>query len=160
MNDVYLSNEAATQAFGECIAVAIAAPMIISLQGDLGTGKTCLVRAILRKLGITGSIKSPSFTLIESYDTKGFTVYHCDLYRMSDPMELEYLGLRDYAATDAIIFVEWPEHGEGYLPPPDIAIKLTEKNNGRILTLCGESQQGRRVIKGINDDWSSTLAAD
>jgi tRNA threonylcarbamoyladenosine biosynthesis protein TsaE len=106
---------------------------VIFLQGDLGAGKTTLVRGVLRALGVTGPIRSPSYTLIEPYDVHGRMVLHLDLYRMHVPDELETLGLRDYPTAQTCWLVEWPERGAGYLPHATLCLELRADAGGRRL---------------------------
>ena len=122
--DKVLAGEAATMALGAALAGAGLSRGAVYLAGDLGTGKTTLVRGFLRAAGVTGTIRSPTFTLVEEYQVGGTTVGHYDLYRLSDPEELEFLGLRDHLAADALLFFEWPERGAGVLPRPDLDIRF------------------------------------
>ena len=122
--DEVLAGEAATMALGAALAAAGLSRGAVYLAGELGTGKTTLVRGFLRAAGVTGTIRSPTFTLVEEYRVGASTVGHYDLYRLSDPEELEFLGLRDHLAVDALLFFEWPERGAGVLPHPDLDIRF------------------------------------
>ena len=122
--DEILAGEAATMAFGAALAGAGLSRGAVYLAGELGTGKTTFVRGFLRAAGVTGTIRSPTFTLVEEYRVGASTVGHYDLYRLSDPEELEFLGLRDHLAADALLFFEWPERGAGVLPRPDLDIRF------------------------------------
>jgi tRNA threonylcarbamoyladenosine biosynthesis protein TsaE len=97
---------------------------LVFLHGDLGTGKTTLVRGLLRHLGFTGTVKSPTYTLVEPYDINGRELYHFDLYRLADPEELEYMGVRDYLSSNALCLIEWPEKAQGFLPQENLNIYL------------------------------------
>lgn len=132
---IILLNEPATIAIGKQLARVIRAPFVIFLQGELGAGKTTLVRSFLKELGYSGNVKSPTYTLVESYLFPQFLIYHFDLYRLSDPEELEFIGIREYFGKDAIVFIEWPERGTGLLAPPDLKLQLDILPEGRLLTL-------------------------
>ena len=119
---------------------------MIGLEGELGTGKTTLVRGWLRALGVTGPIRSPTYTLVEPYDICQDRVYHFDLYRLSDPEELEYLGARDYFTADSLCLIEWPERGEGWLPPADLTIKIEFAEQGRRVNLFPRSTAAERFL--------------
>jgi tRNA threonylcarbamoyladenosine biosynthesis protein TsaE len=106
---------------------------IIHLYGDLGTGKTTLVRGFLRGLGYQGIVKSPTYTIVEPYTIDKNTIYHFDLYRLSDSEELEYLGIRDY--LDSICLIEWPEKGKDFIPKPNLKIYLSHHKTARILEI-------------------------
>lgn len=128
---VYLADAAATEALGARIARMRPLRGMLYLDGPLGAGKTTLVRGLVRALGVTGPVRSPTFTLVEPYACEGARVYHFDLYRLSDPEELEYLGARDYFAQDALCLVEWPERGRGYLPAADLRLRMGYEGSGR-----------------------------
>lgn len=134
-----LADEAATIALGAALARAVPTDQLVSvaLYGDLGAGKSTFARALLRAFGVTGAIKSPTYTLIESYDLGDRLAHHLDLYRIADPAELEYLGLADLWQSPALILVEWPERGAGALPPFDLEIRLSHQDPGRIVELRG-----------------------
>lgn len=114
---------------------------LIFLNGELGAGKTTLVRGVLRAAGYTGAVKSPTFTIVEEYTLATRKILHFDLYRLADPEELEWIGIRDYLAQNSTIFIEWSALGKGFLPEPDLILNLTVKNQGRIAQLLSQSQR-------------------
>lgn len=120
--------------------------LLIALSGDLGAGKTTLSRGILKGLGHSGSVKSPTYTLVEPYDLVLGKVCHFDFYRLIDPEELEYMGFRDYLAEAALCLIEWPERGQGFLPEADIRIGIIQVGEGRTLSLSGGSALGKKII--------------
>jgi tRNA threonylcarbamoyladenosine biosynthesis protein TsaE len=146
----YLPDEESMARFGVELAQATRSGGVIFLLGDLGMGKTTLSRGVLRGCGHKGSVKSPTYTLVEPYDTPAGIVYHFDLYRLADPEELEYLGIRDYFTDDALCLVEWPEKGEGMLPQPDLQIRLSLSGTGRELELTAITQKGQRMVDILN----------
>ena len=119
------------------------------LHGELGAGKTSLAQAVLRTLGVTGRIPSPSYTLVEPYDTPHGRVLHIDLYRLNAVDELEALGLRDQWLDCALLLIEWPEKAGPALPPCDIDIELAVAGQGRRVTLCGISDRGCEWLGGV-----------
>lgn len=123
-----LTGEAEQVAFGELLATLLEPGMLLFLEGELGAGKTTLARGIARGLGHSGAVKSPTYTLVEPYRELRIPLYHFDLYRLGDPEELEYLGIRDYFDGRALAVVEWPERGAGFLPPPDLRVELSVLN--------------------------------
>ncbi len=135
---VELVDESQTVRMGQKLAACIKAPMTIYFKGELGAGKTTLVRGILRGFGYQGATKSPTYTLVEPYELVGVTIYHFDLYRLADPEELEFIGIREYQQPDSIMLIEWPDKGQGMIPRPDLMIELDYKNDGRTVTLSSE----------------------
>jgi len=135
-------------ALGACMAKAFARkPLLLFLDGDLGAGKTTLVRGYLRGLGYQGSVRSPTYTLVEPYPLEGLTVYHLDLYRLSDPEELEFLGGREIFSGAHQVLVEWPDRGQGWLPEPDLHLLLTYQDSGRHLQVtCKQGDCSRLSI--------------
>ncbi len=126
-----IENEAAMLATGAAVAQRFPSGGLITLHGDLGAGKTTLVRGLLRALGHTGNVKSPTYTLVEPYHLEGRDVFHFDLYRLADAEELEYMGIRDYLRPDALCLVEWPEKAGGLLPEPDLRIQIRHCGDAR-----------------------------
>ncbi|TVS11035.1 MAG: tRNA (adenosine(37)-N6)-threonylcarbamoyltransferase complex ATPase subunit type 1 TsaE [Wenzhouxiangella sp.] len=112
--------------FGLPLAARLADGGVVYLSGDLGVGKTTLVRGLLRAMGHAGRVKSPSYGLIESYDVGGLTVHHLDLYRLGHPEEIEYLGIADLLDERSLLLVEWAEKGRGYLPPATLRIHIED----------------------------------
>ena len=140
-----------TEALGAAVAQTLATQpgAVIYLEGPLGAGKTTLVRGLLRALGVTGTIRSPTYTLLEPYEIKNRTVLHMDLYRLGDAREIEQLGLRDYPPEQCWWLVEWPEKGAGELPPAGLIIQLSHAPEGRRVTLSGEfAQRMPRAARG------------
>lgn len=131
----YLDTAEETERFGAELLTLLPAKCLIFLQGQLGAGKTTLVRGFLRAAGFTGTVKSPTYTLTEEYLINNQKIVHFDLYRLTDPEELEWIGIRDYFDQDCICFIEWPDMGKGFLPEPDWIITLTNEGLGRLLTI-------------------------
>lgn len=147
MGDHYLPNETATLNLGKTIAQYSDELSVIFLQGDLGVGKTTLVRGLLKGLHYDGFVRSPSYTLVEPYlNTQKKPVYHFDLYRIRDPEELEYIGLRDYLKPKNLCVFEWPERGASELPHADLMIRLSWDGEGRIATLDAQTEYGKFVL--------------
>ncbi len=126
-----LPDEQATEALGGALAQACATGGVIHLVGDLGVGKTTLARGLMHALGHEGAVRSPTFTLVEPYESLSPRVYHFDLYRLADPEELEMMGIRDYMEEEALVVIEWPERAGGVLPEPACRIELSDAGVGR-----------------------------
>ncbi len=144
-----LHDEAQTQALAKQLAELLPQRFVILMQGDLGAGKTTFTRGILHGLGHQGTVKSPTYTLVEPYDLGHQELFHFDLYRMADPEELEFIGARDYFAANAISVIEWPERAEGFLPPADLQIWLAYAGSGREAKLEPLSAVGRHVVEQL-----------
>ncbi|HEX6592125.1 MAG TPA: tRNA (adenosine(37)-N6)-threonylcarbamoyltransferase complex ATPase subunit type 1 TsaE [Moraxellaceae bacterium] len=137
----------AQEALGRELAAALEGRGVVYLEGDLGAGKTTLTRGILRGYGHTGAVKSPTYTLVEPYELAAATVYHFDLYRLTDPEELELMGIRDYCRPDTLALVEWPERGQPLLPPPDLVITIRAMTQGRELVFTARNESGQSVLR-------------
>lgn len=144
----YCASEAEQMALGAELSRSMDAPCIVFLEGDLGAGKTTLVRGFLRERGYTGPVRSPTYTLVEPYPLTDETVYHMDLYRLADAEELEYLGLRDMLETQNILLIEWPERGQGWLPQADLELHILHQQDGRKILLHANTSKGERIIQG------------
>ena len=123
----------------------------IHLSGDLGAGKTTLARGFLRACGVTGPVRSPTYTLVEVYETPAVSIVHLDLYRLLDPAELEPLGLRDWARPGYVWLIEWPERGQGHLPLPDLSVTLTGGINGHGINFAATSALGKTWLSAVEN---------
>jgi tRNA threonylcarbamoyladenosine biosynthesis protein TsaE len=154
-----LADEAATLSFGAALAKAIEPDLTIYLHGDLGAGKTTLVRGLLRGLGFVGKVKSPTYTLVEPYEmldshAAQLNLYHFDLYRFNDEEEWEAAGFRDYFNPASVCLIEWPEKASHILPVADIDISFNIKDlvsgkQGRTIHLSANSSHGQRCVQKI-----------
>ncbi|NQY51660.1 MAG: tRNA (adenosine(37)-N6)-threonylcarbamoyltransferase complex ATPase subunit type 1 TsaE [Piscirickettsiaceae bacterium] len=144
---IFLVDELATFKLGKKLAqLCPHTQFIIFLEGELGSGKTTFSRGILQELGTNRAVKSPTYALTERYDLAKHTVFHIDLYRISDPEELNYLGLEDYFSNNAIYLIEWASKGGNNLPNPDLIIDIIyQNNNTRIANLRARSTLGEKV---------------
>lgn len=152
---LHLRDDAATAALGRALAAALPRPAVVHLEGDLGAGKSTLARALLRALGVQGTIRSPTYTLVERYPVPGGEAWHLDLYRIGDPGELDYLGLD--AGDVQLWLVEWPERGAGALPPPDLVVRLEIAGDGRDATLTACSPEANACLPAVGDAFTSTV---
>lgn len=149
----HLPDAAATAAvageLGTALCASDDAALCIHLDGDLGAGKTTFARGLLRALGYAGRVPSPTYTLVEPYTAAGREIWHMDLYRLSSGAELEFLGLDEAWSAGAVLLVEWPDHGKGYLPNSDLAIKFTVNNSFRDLNIQAGTARGEE----LRDAW-------
>ncbi|WP_166264225.1 tRNA (adenosine(37)-N6)-threonylcarbamoyltransferase complex ATPase subunit type 1 TsaE [Marinobacter caseinilyticus] len=146
---IFLADETATEQLGAELAGAIQASkngLTVFLQGNLGMGKTTLSRGLIRGLGHHGAVKSPTYTLVEPYEHLEPMTYHFDLYRLGDPEELEYMGIRDYFQGNNVCLIEWAERGHGVLPEADVVIELTAQRQGRAVSVSARTDRGRTLI--------------
>lgn len=141
-----LADENATVKAGEKLGQYLAGGAVIYLTGVLGAGKTTLCRGILRSFGHSGAVKSPTYTLVEPYEFGSNTVFHFDLYRLGDPEELEYMGIRDYFQARSVCLIEWPDKGEGFLPKADILAELKPQGYCRKLALTAFTERGEQIV--------------
>jgi tRNA threonylcarbamoyladenosine biosynthesis protein TsaE len=151
-----LSAEAATLALGAALAQAVVPGLIIWLEGDLGAGKTTLVRGLLRALGETGPVKSPTYTLVEVHPVSGLDLYHFDFYRFSQPEEYLDAGLDEYFGGKGVCVVEWPDRAVPYLPAADVAVMLEHAGAGRVVQVSGRSERGRQCLARLKNSPTSS----
>ena len=144
-----INTEADTQELGERLAQGLRLGGIIYLEGDLGAGKTTLSRFLIQALGHSGSVKSPTYTLVEPYQIGELVVYHFDLYRLSDPEELEFMGIREYFADGVVCLIEWPERGGDRIPAADLVVTLNRVKDG--------NHQRRAQVKAIGKKGQNLL---
>ncbi len=147
-----LADAEATQALGAVLGPLCRDGARIHLFGDLGAGKTTLVRGLLRGLGHRGAVRSPTYTLIEPYELEALTAYHLDLYRLGDAEELEWIGIRDLLDEDQLLLVEWPERGQGVLPAADLHVRLYYQGSGRRVVLAAQSERGDSVLARLVEE--------
>ncbi|MBV1915004.1 MAG: tRNA (adenosine(37)-N6)-threonylcarbamoyltransferase complex ATPase subunit type 1 TsaE [Pseudomonadales bacterium] len=148
--EVYLEDPQATAEIGAKLSKAIAGQrLVVYLQGDLGAGKTALCQAIIKSYGYDGRVKSPTYTLLEPYELPNVLIYHFDLYRLADPEELEFIGIRDLVSENALFLIEWPDKGIGFLPEPDLKLNMTVQSPGRMLYIQGISDHGEKIVDSL-----------
>lgn len=151
MVEHHLDSPVATEALGALLAATLPPGCVLYLRGELGAGKTTLVRGLLRALGHEGTVKSPTYTLVEPYQIADRQVFHWDLYRLVDPEELEFLGLREQLDGSALLLIEWPERGRGELPAADVEIILDYAGAGRTCRLEACSSTGQALLAKLAD---------
>ena len=141
-----LINEKASEQFATQLASCLTSPLVVTLGGEIGAGKTTIIRAMLKSLGVSCAIKSPTFSLVESYFCQNLHIHHFDLYRIHHEDELEYLGFRDYFSKESICCIEWAEHAGKALPQVDIRFNLSIKGAGRSMQIIASSVAGKRIL--------------
>ena len=149
-----LIGEESMVAFGKSLGLACQQQrVVIFLEGDLGMGKTTLSRGVLQAFGHQGAVKSPTYTLVEPYEFAASSVYHFDLYRLGDPEELEYMGIRDYFEQEnSVCLIEWPDKGAMFLPVADLVVRISAIQGGRELTITSQTETGAFVLKRLNKE--------
>jgi tRNA threonylcarbamoyladenosine biosynthesis protein TsaE len=142
----FLPDEAATLMLGARLASLLKPGLIVFFHGDLGAGKTTLVRSLIQALGYQGRVKSPTYTLVELYKVSNICLYHFDFYRFNDPREWIDAGFRECFNAENVCLIEWPEKAEGLLPTPDLTIKLSHAENGRSVEISADTEAGRNCL--------------
>lgn len=152
--EIEVHSPAAMRAVGGVLASAVAAahgaPLVVGFEGELGAGKTTLVAGVLAHFGEHGPVRSPTYTLVEPYEAGGRTIYHLDLYRLTDPGQLEPLGVRDMLIGDAVLLIEWPSRAGKALPPTDLDVGIQYVGKaGRRLALTAHTDFGDKLLRAI-----------
>ncbi len=149
-----LLNEEATINMGNKLAQVVKNELnhgiVVYLNGDLGAGKTTLTRGFVQGMGHIGNVKSPTYTLVEPYELAQWNVYHFDLYRLADPEELEFMGIRDYFNKNCCCFIEWPEKGHGLLANADVSINMEYQGEQRSIILQAQSELGQQLLASLD----------
>ena len=148
--EVFLTSDTDTVHWGEKVGHALAGRGIVYLYGELGAGKTTFCRGILRSYAYLGSVKSPTYTIIEPYELASARIFHFDLYRLMQADEWHNLGAEAYFSGQAICLVEWPQRAAEYLPPGDLAITLVYAQEGRKMEIKALSDYGRKIVKALS----------
>jgi len=151
-----LPDEAASRALADQLAPLLGPGMVVWLAGDLGAGKTTLVRALLRRMGHSGPVKSPTYALVEVYVVSSIYWYHFDFYRFNEAQEFTDAGLAEYFRDDCVCLVEWPEKAAGQVPPADLALVFGFAESpavGRVLDLVAHSEAGQRCLNTLQNLW-------
>ncbi len=155
----FLPDETATAAFGAALAKVLPPGAVVYLDGDLGAGKTTLVRAALRALGHAGPVKSPTYSLVEVYVFSSLYWYHFDFYRFNHPEEFVDAGLGEYFRSDSVCLVEWPDKAAGFVPPPDLVVALRFEGDGRRVVLSARSPEGEACLRALAPPTTGTTSS-
>lgn len=147
----HLRDDDATAELGARLAASLTRGMRIYLRGELGTGKTTLIRGLLRALGVQTGVRSPSYTLVELYVISRLNLYHFDFYRFLDSSEFDNAGFADYFSGDAVCLVEWPDKAGPTLPLPDLEIELTYAGSGRDIRVHANSKAGEQCLDTLRE---------
>lgn len=145
----FLADEAATLALGNTLSAHLNAPLVVWLEGDLGAGKTTLVRGLLRGLGYDGAVKSPTYAIVESYALANLTVHHFDLYRFHTPDEWLDAGLDELLDAHSVALIEWPQQADGFVPAADVRIQWQFAPAGRTVVFTAHSPAGHHLVKSL-----------
>lgn len=144
VREIALADAEATEALARSFTPILRDGGLVTLSGDLGTGKTTFVRALLHAMGHDGAVRSPTYAIIEPYRIGDLDVFHLDLYRIAEPDELEFLGLREWLRPDNLVLIEWPERAGDALPAGDLHVRLVHDGASRRAFLSGPMAHGRR----------------
>ena len=144
-----ISDELMTTNLAAQFARLLSAPLVLGFSGDLGAGKTTFIRAMLQALGIRGAIKSPTYSLVESYVIRDMQIHHFDLYRIQEDTELEYIGFRDYFTTEAVCCIEWPERMRSDVDFIDIQVTMVQTDIGRELLMQAKNINGSHILSSL-----------
>lgn len=149
--EIHLADEHSSEQWARRLAPCLRSPAVLTFSGEIGAGKTTFIRALLRGLGIVSAIKSPTFSLVETYECKNFQLHHFDLYRIQDELELDYIGFRDYFEDASISCIEWPERASGSIRTVDMHFDLIIKESGRVMIIAARTPLGAQMLSCLMD---------